>query len=89
MELKPFRLEFNPGWDRHFRKFDRAVQERILAKLEQMKQPLPARGMHASRYKIEEAGGYRIAYIQDDEKREKRIHFVGDHKQYEEWYSSK
>ena len=82
-------MEFHPGWDRHFKDFDRSVQKRILVKLEQMKQPLQARGLHESRFRIEEAGGYRIAFIQDDENRVKRIHFVGTHKQYESWYSTK
>lgn len=89
MELRLYRLDFNPGWDRYFKDFDKSVQHRILAKLEQMKQPLPARGLHASRYRVEEVGGYRIAFIQDDQDRTKRIHFVGNHKQYEKWYSGK
>ncbi len=89
LELSSYLLEFKPGWDRHFKDFDRAVQGRIQAKLDQMKQTLPARGLHSSRYRVEEVGGYRIAFIQDDENRVKRIHFVGNHSQYEKWYSGR
>jgi len=53
-----------------------------------MKQPLLGRGLHSSHYHVEEVGGYRIAYKLDAERRVKKIEFVGDHKQYEEWYWS-
>lgn len=86
MELAKWKIVFEPGWDRHFKKFDSTAVNRILKKFESMKQPLGARGMHSSRYMVEEAGQYRIAFIQDENAREKRIHFVGNHKQYEKWY---
>lgn len=89
MDISAYALFFKPGWDRHFKNFDLSIQQRILRKLDQMKQPLPARGLHASRFKVEEVGGYRIAFIQEEEKKTKSIHFVGTHKQYEKWYSEK
>lgn len=89
MDLTPFTLDFKPGWDHYFKDFDKTTQERILSKLEQMKQPLQSRGLHSSRYKIEEVGGYRIAFIQDDENRVKHIHVIASHKQYKKWYSGK
>ena len=89
MDLVPYRIFYKPGWDEHFKDFDKSTQQRILAKLEQMKQPLQARGLHSSRYQVEEVGGYRIAFIQDDAAKTKSIHFVGDHKQYQRWYLGK
>lgn len=53
-----------------------------------MKRPLQGRGLHSSRYKVEEVGGYRIAFIQHETVRIKSIHFVGNQKQYEKWYKS-
>ena len=88
MNLEPWKLEFKPGWNECFQKFDKATQQRILKKLEQMKQPLQARGLHASRFQVEEAGQHRIAFIQSEATRTKPLHFVGDHKQYEKWYRS-
>ena len=88
MELLPWKLEFKPGWDIHFSKFDLSVQKMILKKFDQMKQSLQARGLRASRYQVEEVGGYRIAFIQRDKTRTKSIHFAGNHKQYEKWYKS-
>lgn len=53
-----------------------------------MKRPLVGRGLHFTRFLVEEAGQYRIAYIEDSKNRVKMIHFVGSHKQYEKWYKS-
>ncbi len=86
MELLPWEVNFKPGWDKCLKKFDKETRRRILKKFDQMEQPLRARGMHSSRYQIEEVGQDRIGFIQDEATRTKRIHFVGDHKQYEKWY---
>ncbi|MCR4335388.1 MAG: hypothetical protein NUV57_02515 [archaeon] len=88
MELKPWKLEFIPDWDAHFKKFDKSVKEQILKKLNQMKQPLQARGLHSSKYQVEETGQYRIAIKTDSENRIKKIQFIGTHKQYEKWYKN-
>jgi len=86
LELNPWRLVFKSGWDKHFKKFDNETKKRILNKFEQMKQPLQGRGMHSSKYQVEETGQYRIAFIEYKEEGIKDIHFVGNHKQYEKWY---
>lgn len=88
MELSRWKIEFAPGWDRQFKKFDNSIQNQILKKIEQMKQPLRARGLHSSKYQVEETGQYRIALKIDELNRVKKIHFVGTHKQYEKWYKS-
>ena len=86
MDLDPWKLAFRIGWDRHFKDFDKGVRETILKKLDKMKEPLQGRGLQASRYQVEEAGQYRIAFVQDNELRTKDIHFIGNHKQYEKWF---
>ena len=86
LDLNEWKLEFQPNWDVNFKKFDESVKQKILKKINQMKQPLQSRGLHSSRYQIEEIGQYRIAFIQNSETRTKRIYFVGNHKQYEKWY---
>ena len=86
LELKPWKLEFKPGWDIHFKNFDKTIQSQILKKLDKMEQPLSARTLHYSRYQVEEVGQFRIAFKQDEKTRIKHIHFVGNHKQYEKWF---
>lgn len=88
VKLLPWKLKFKPGWDKHLKKFDKPIQEKILKKLEKMKQPLKSRGLRSSKYRGEEIGQYRIAFIQDKKTRTKKIHFVGNHKQYEKWYKN-
>ncbi len=87
MELKNWVLEFREGWDLHFKDFDKSIRIRIIKKFEQMKSPIVGRGLRSSRYLVEEIGGYRIAYILDELSNSKKIHFVGNHKQYERWFS--
>ncbi len=87
MNLTTWKITYRQGWDVHYYSFPHAVQERIQKKIEQMKQPLQGRGMHGTRYMIEEVEQYRIAYILDNASRIKNIHFIGNHKQYEKWYT--
>lgn len=82
-----WKIEFKPGWDKHFQDFDKEVKERILKKIDKMEEPLPERGLVSSRYCVEEVGQCRIAYIKSEADRVKKIHFIGNHKQYERWYS--
>ncbi len=89
LELSNWRIEFKKGWDAHFEKFDDETKKRILKKLEQMKQPLSARNLHSLRYRVEEMGQYRIAFVQDEQTRTKIIYFIGNHKQYEKWYKGR
>lgn len=87
MRVEPiYQLSFKPGWDCYFRKWDKNLQQPILKKLEHLKQELLGRGLHASRYLVEEVGQNRIVYWVDEQVRVKHIHFVGNHKQYEKWY---
>ncbi|MDP2718024.1 MAG: hypothetical protein Q8P02_04740 [Candidatus Micrarchaeota archaeon] len=87
--MAPWRIAFKPDWDVHFKAFDKKIQERILKKIAQMKQPIVGRGLHGTSYCVEEVGQYRIAFEQDSASRTKSIHFVGNHKQYERWYRSR
>ena len=89
LDVKQWKVDFKPGWNRHFKKFDKSTQKHIIKKINQMEQPLSARGMVSSRYQIEEVGQYRIGFIQDLETKTKHICFIGNHKQYERWYKSK
>ncbi len=81
----PWTIGYQQGWDTHFKKMDSTTQKQILKKIDQMKQPLQGRGLNRNRYLVEESGQNRIAYDEDAQTRTKKIHFVGNHKQYEKW----
>ncbi|MFH0714861.1 MAG: hypothetical protein V1847_03725 [Candidatus Diapherotrites archaeon] len=87
MKLAPWKVFLNPGWEIHFKHFDVSVQAIISKKLEQLQNPLRSRGLQHSRYLVEEVGQYRIAFIQDEKERIRTVYFVGNHKQYEKWFS--
>tara|TARA_Y100000310_G_C20703003_1_gene831828 strand:- start:467 stop:772 length:306 start_codon:yes stop_codon:yes gene_type:complete len=86
LELKHWKVLLKPGWDVHFKKFDKPTRERIMKKLDQMEKPAKPRGLRSSNYLVEEVGQYRIAYEADEQAHTKSVHFIGNHKQYEKWY---
>jgi mRNA-degrading endonuclease RelE of RelBE toxin-antitoxin system len=86
MTLNNWTIKYYPEWDKYFKKFDSNIQITILKKIKQMKQDQKPRRLHRSNYLVEEVGQYRIAYIVDDVNLIKKIHFIGNHKQYEKWY---
>lgn len=87
--LSEYRLDYKPGWDEHFRKMDRATQERLWKKIQQQKYPSKTRHLkHGVEFYVAEAGQYRIAVKIEDAAMTKTIWFAGDHKQYERWYKS-
>ena len=87
--LNDYSIAYEPGWDEFFEKFDSSVQERVWKKIQQLKQGLKHRHLkHGLPYFVEEAGGYRIVFKVFEMQKIKEVCFVGDHKQYEKWYSS-
>ncbi|MEW6329799.1 MAG: hypothetical protein AB1468_06850 [Candidatus Micrarchaeota archaeon] len=81
-----YSVDFAAGWDEHFKDFDKAVQLRIMKKIFQLQQPLGSRHLkHGLPYFVEEIAGYRIIFKIFEDRKLKRIEFVGNHKQYEKW----
>lgn len=66
-------------------KLDESVKERIVKKIEEMKTREGYRKLRGLPYFVAEAGQYRICFIQENN--ERTIVFVGDHKQYERFYT--
>ncbi len=69
-------------------KLDASMRERLIKRIARMREEPSGRHMkHGLDFFVEEAGQYRIVYTCDGET--KTIYFIGKHKAYEEWYSSK
>ncbi|MFH1200540.1 MAG: hypothetical protein V1708_05735 [Candidatus Micrarchaeota archaeon] len=66
---------------------DKSVRVRLIKKIAKMeRKDLPSRHLKAGLpHFVEESGGYRIVF--EMEGKTKLVVFVGDHKQYENWYS--
>ena len=82
-----YALMFAEGWDACFEKLDKAIQRRIISKLEQLRGEIPSRRFKHAPIFVEEVGQYRICFKIDELGRSKTFYFVGDHKEYERWYS--
>ncbi|MBI5036660.1 hypothetical protein HZC09_04940 [Candidatus Micrarchaeota archaeon] len=86
--MEEYALGFGPGWDEHFKKFDLSVKQQIWKKILRLQRALKHRHLkHGNPCFVEKAGGYRIAFRVDEEGKTKKVVFVGDHKQYEKWYT--
>ena len=81
-----YAIQFHPEWDKYFHKLDNAMKQRVMKKILQLQEDLPAR--HLKRglpIYVSEIGQYRMAYSIDEAKGIKVLYFVGDHKEYEKW----
>ena len=80
-----FAIHFQEDAERNLLMLDASTRERILKRIDRMRNEPPGRHMkHGLPYFVEEAGQYRIVY--ELEGNLKNIYFVGDHKSYERWY---
>lgn len=85
-----YSAEFHEDWKSRFEKLDNSVKIRIVKKIKQILDGLPGRHLeHGAEYFVEEVGQYRICYKSFDGAKVRKFYFVGDHKEYEKWYSGK
>ncbi len=86
--MPPYRIEFEPEAEDRYAGLDKSLRFQIDKKLSKMERDeLVFR--HLKRglpFFVEEAGGYRIAFKVREDLKQKRILFIGDHKEYEWWY---
>ncbi|MDO8340312.1 MAG: hypothetical protein Q7T16_06675 [Candidatus Burarchaeum sp.] len=67
---------------------DASVRERIIKRIARMREEPSGRHLqHGVDFFVEEVGQYRIVYRCRENR--KLIYFIGKHKDYESWYSSK
>ena len=82
-----YQLLFAPDWDIHFSKMDSIIQKQLWKKIQQQKEESQTRHLkHGIEFAVIETGQYRIAVKIDEKEKTKKIHFAGNHKQYEKWY---
>lgn len=82
--------EFDPDWKEYFERLPNEIKPRIAKKMRQILRGLPGRHLRKGLpYFVEEVGQYRIAYRSFEDRQARRFYFVGNHKDYEAWYSGK
>ena len=84
-----FSIEFTQQAKDNLSKLDKSIQIRILKKILQLEgEDLTSRHLkHGLPFFVEEVGGNRIIFETDERNKTKTILFLGDHKQYQKWYS--
>ncbi len=86
--MTEYTLDFSENWDDNLKHFDNAVQLRIMKKISHLRGGLKSRHLkHGLPFFVEEVSGYRIVFELVEREKCKRILFIGNHKQYEKWYS--
>jgi len=84
-----YSIEFQNGWNKNFKKFDKNIQEILIKKIEkQINETNPRHLRQGLDFFILEAGQYRIAIKTNEQQKIKTVYFIGNHKQYEKWYLS-
>ncbi|OIO20725.1 hypothetical protein COV61_00145 [Candidatus Micrarchaeota archaeon CG11_big_fil_rev_8_21_14_0_20_47_5] len=95
-----YQIQFHEGWDAYFSKLDTAMKKRVVNKILQHCEPIPARHLKkGAPFFVSEIGQYKLCYEIDaqasrlvrqdkqidEEKKTKMVYFVGTHKEYEKW----
>ena len=86
--MDSYTVDFEPGWDEFFKKFDKGLSGRVWKKILQLRQPIKHRHLqHGLPFFVEEVAGNRILFKTFENEKLKKVFFVGTHKQYKKWYS--
>lgn len=83
----PYSVIFEEKAREMFLALDKSIRNHLEKKLLQLtREDLNARHLeHGKPFFVAEVGQYRIAFKVREELREKRIIYVGDHKDYDKW----
>lgn len=78
---------YEEEWTGHFEKLENTIKERIAKKIRKVLDFPEKRHLKKDAdFFVAETGQYRIIYRIFEEKQEVRFYFVGNHKEYENWY---
>jgi mRNA-degrading endonuclease RelE of RelBE toxin-antitoxin system len=85
-----YNLDYHPKWKSYFQDLPEEIKLRVVKKIESISNtPKSQRHMRFGLpYFVSELGQYRITYKIIDLDNKIIFYFVGDHKEYEKWYSS-
>ena len=81
-----FKVTLHEDAAKQLEKLDKSIREQLIKRFARMRGEPPGRHLkHGLDFFVENAGQYRIVYR--IEENEKKVYFVGDHKNYEKWFS--
>ena len=85
-----FEVLLYPSASKKLEKMDNSLRERYLKALGKLERE-DARFRHLKQglpYFVDEIGGGRVVFEEDKTKKTRSVLFVGNHDEYQEWYSS-
>jgi mRNA-degrading endonuclease RelE of RelBE toxin-antitoxin system len=84
-----YTLIYREGWNKHYAKMDKTTQSQIWKKIQKQINETKTRHMRQGLdFFVVEAGQNRIVLKINEQLKTKTIYFIGNHKQYEDWYYS-
>ena len=86
----PYSVEFEAEAKKQFFKLDKSVQDEIEKKMKKLERDdfVSRHLKHGVPVFVEEVGQYRIVFKTREDMKQKRVVFIGNHKEYEKWYKS-
>ena len=71
-----------------FKRLDKSIKSKIIKAIEDLKVKDSGKRLKGySSFIVKKVGQYRIVYVVDNKNKIKIIYFIGDHKEYEKWYT--
>ncbi len=82
-----YEIVFDKDWFKYWKKIPQNLHPQLLNKMKELKEEKTFRHLKFGLpYFVLEFGQYRVCFKEKDNVR--TLYFVGDHKEYEKWYSS-
>lgn len=78
--------EFDQDWPKYFQRLDGGIKGRAAKKINKILGHPQKRHLKGASFFVAEVGQYRIVYRVFEQNERVRFYFVGNHKEYEEWY---
>ncbi len=71
-----------------FKRLDKSIKSKIIKAIDGIKVKDSGKRLKGhSNFIVKKVGQYRIVYVIDNKDMVKVVYFVGDHKEYEKWYT--
>lgn len=83
-----YKATYDENWPEYFNCLDNAIKERVAKKIKKILEfPEKRHLKKGAKFFVDEVGQHRILYRIFEEAKEVRFYFVGNHKEYEKWYT--
>ena len=83
-----FEIHLSEEAYKQFKCLDKSVKKKIAKAIDSLKNRDTGKRLKGfSNFFVKKVGQYRIVYVKDSKEKRKIVYFIGDHKEYEKWYT--